>query len=270
MAYENFKPTIWSKYIQHELEKKAILLDHCWRQFEGEVQHAKQVKILGVGRPTIGSYTGASIGAPENINDSSVMMDINNAPYFNVGLDDVDKAQSVPGLMEAILKEGAIGMALAIDSAIAKEALNAGTISGELQIDSADDAIAAIDAGLLKLRENDVQIGDNVVIEIPPFVYKYLKDKYIALDTNNSEMLKKGIVGMYDGCKVRISNNLYTSGTSYYGMIRTDKAIAYAGQVDITEPYRPHDYFKDAVKCLTVFGTKTVRPKELYGLRVKK
>ena len=83
-------------------------------------------------------------------------------------------------------------------------------------------------------------------------------------------MLKKGIVGMYDGCKVSISNNPYTSGTSYYGMIRTDKAIAYAGQVDITEPYRPHDYFKDAVKCLTVFGTKTVRPKELYGLRVKK
>jgi len=270
MAYENFKPTIWSKFIQHELEKKAILLDHCWRQFEGEVQHAKQVKILGVGRPTIGSYTGAPIGPPENIEDSSVMMDINNAPFFNVGLDDVDKAQSVPGLMEAILKEGAIAMALAIDSAIAKEALNAGTISAETQVNSADAAIAAIDAGLLALRENDVQIGDNVVIEIPPFVYKYLKDKYIALDTNNSEMLKKGIVGMYDGCKVRISNNLYKSGNSYYGMIRTDKAIAYAGQVDITEPYRHPDYFKDAVKCLTVFGTKVVRPKELYALRVKK
>ena len=195
MAYENFKPTIWSKFIQHELEKKAILLDHCWRQFEGEVQHAKQVKILGVGRPTIGSYTGASIGPPENIEDSSVMMEINNAPFFNVGLDDVDKAQSVPGLMEAILKEGAIGMALAIDSAIAKEVLNAGTISAETQINSADAAITAIDAGLLALRENDVQIGDNVVIEIPPFVYKYLKDKYIALDTNNSEMLKKALWG---------------------------------------------------------------------------
>ena len=270
MAYENFKPTIWSKFIQHELEKKAILADHCWKQFEGEVRHAKQVKILGVGRPTIGSYTGASIGAPENIADSSVMMDINNAPYFNVGLDDVDKAQSVPGLMEAILKEGAIGMALAIDSAIAKEALNAGTISSETQINSADAAIAAIDAGLLKLRENDVQIGDNVVIEIPPFVYKYLKDKYIAIDTNNSEMLKKGIVGMYDGCKVRISNNLYTSGTSYYGMIRTEKAIAFASQIQNVEAYRPEGLFSDAVKGLHVFGAKVVRPKELYGLRVKK
>ena len=39
-------------------------------------------------------------------------------------------------------------MALAIDSAIAKEALNAGTISQKHKSNSADDAIAAIDAGL--------------------------------------------------------------------------------------------------------------------------
>jgi hypothetical protein len=79
MAYENFKPTIWSKYIQHELEKKAVLLDHCWRQFQGEVQHAKSVKILGVGKPSIGNYTGASIGTPETIADSSVIMPIDQA-----------------------------------------------------------------------------------------------------------------------------------------------------------------------------------------------
>lgn len=270
MAYENFKPTIWSKFIQHELEKKAILVDSCWRQFQGEVQNGKQVKILGVGKPSIGNYTGASIGSPETIADSSVIMPIDQAKYFNFMVDDVDEAQSVPGLMEALMKEATLEMALAIDSYIATLALNAGTVSAETQVNSADTAIAAIDAGLLKLRENDVQIGDNVVIELPPFVYRYLKDKYIALDTNNSEILKKGIVGMYDNCKVRISNNLHTSGTSYYGMIRTEKAIAFASQIQDVEAYRPETLFSDAVKGLNVFGAKVVRPKELYGLRVKK
>ena len=119
MAYENFKPTIWSKFIQHELEKKAVLLDHTWRKFQGEVQHAKNVKILGVGKPSIGNYTGASIGTPETIADSSVVMPIDQAKYFNFMVDDVDEAQSIPGLMEALMQEATLAMALEIDSYIA-------------------------------------------------------------------------------------------------------------------------------------------------------
>ena len=58
MAYTNFKQTFWSKHIQHELEKKAILAGFCNREFDGEVKYGNQVKILGVGRPTVGNYVG--------------------------------------------------------------------------------------------------------------------------------------------------------------------------------------------------------------------
>lgn len=270
MAYENFKPTIWSKFIQHELEKKAILLDSCWRKFEGEVQHAKMVKILGVSKPTIGEYNGTSIGSPEVLADTSVMMLIDRAPFFNFGVDDVDKAQAIPGMMEAYMKEATLAMALEIDSHIAKQALEAGAVSASTQINSADAAKAAIDTALITLRENDVQIGDEVVIELPPFVYNYLKDKYIILDTSNSALLKSGVVGTYDGAKVRISNNLYKSGADWYAMVRTPKAIAFAQQIQKVEAYRPDELFLDAVKGLNVFGAKVVRPKELYAIRVKK
>lgn len=270
MAYENFKPTIWSKYIQHELEKKAILLGSCWNKFEGEVQHGKMVKMLGVGRPTIGEYKGTSIGSPEILADSSVTMLIDRTPFFNFGVDDVDKAQAIPGLMEAYMQESTLAMALEIDSHIAKQALDAGAISASTQINTADAAKTAIDTALITLRENDVQIGDEVVIEIPPFVYNFLKDKYIALDTSNSTLLKTGIVGTYDGAKVRITNNLYKSGTDWYAMVRTPKAIAFAQQIQKVEPYRPDELFTDAIKGLNVFGAKVVRPKELYAIRVKK
>jgi hypothetical protein len=270
MAFENFKQTFWSKHIERELERKTILAEFTNQKHQGEVKFGNQVKILGVGTPTIGSYTGASIGDPEKVEDSSVMMLIDQRPFFNIGVDDVDKMQSVPGYMEAVLDEGAKGLALKVDSYIAGLAVNAGKLSATTQINSAAAAKTAIDAGILALRENDVAIDADVVMELPPFVYQLLKDKYIELDTANSEMMKKGIVGFYDNVRVRVSNNLYNDGTDYYGMIRTKNAIAYAKQGEITEPYRPHDYFEDAVKSMVVFGAKVVRPKELYAIRAHK
>jgi len=270
MAYTNFKQTFWSKHIQHELEKKAILAGFCNREFDGEVKYGNQVKILGVGRPTVGNYVGTSIGTPETVADSSVFLTIDKAKYFNFMVDDVDKAQSVPGLMESLMKEATIAMGLQIDSDIAAVSVNAGTISNSTQINTAALAKTAMDNGILALRESDVPIDEDVVAELPPFVYQLLKDKYIELDTANSEMMKKGIVGYYDNVRVRVSNNLYNDGTDYYCMIRTKKAIAYVNQISETEPYRPDGLFSDAIKGLNVYGIKVVRPKELYVIRAHK
>jgi len=270
MSYANFKQTFWSKHIQHELEKKAILAEFTNRTFQGEAKQGNKVKILGVGTPSIGNYTGASIGDPETVEDSSVMLLIDKAKYFNFMVDDVDKAQSVPGLMEALMTEATKAMALQIDSDIALQAANAGTLSSSTQINTSALAKSSIDTGILALREKDVAIDDEVVMEIPPFVYQLLKDKYIELDTSNSAMIAKGIVGYYDNIKVRVSNNLYNDGTDYYAMLRTKNAIAYVNQIDKVEPYRPQGLFSDAIKGLNVYGSKCVRPKELYCLKCHK
>lgn len=271
MAYNQFKQTFWSKHIQHELEKKAILASFCNKEFQGEAKFGNQVKILGVGKPTIGSYTGASIGDPETIQDSSVMLTIDRAKFFNFMVDDVDKAQSVPGLMEALMEEATLAMALQIDSDIAKEAgTNGGLLTATTQVNSAATAKQEVDKAILWLRENDVQIDSEVVMEIPPFMYQLLKDKYIELDTNNSKELARGIVGYYDNVRVRVSNNLYNDGTDYHALFRTKKAVAYVNQIDKVEPFRPQGLFSDAIKGLNVYGIKVVRPKELYVARVHK
>ena len=54
MAYSNFKPLVWSKHIQRELEKATVLQEDCNTEFEGEARQGSRVKILGVARPTIG------------------------------------------------------------------------------------------------------------------------------------------------------------------------------------------------------------------------
>ncbi|MBR5782680.1 MAG: hypothetical protein IKY33_00470 [Clostridia bacterium] len=270
MAYNNFKPTIWSKHIQRELEKKCRLVEDCWRQFEGEVKHGKEVKILGVGSPTIGNYTGESIGSPEHVITKDVLLEISEAKFFNFAVDDVDRAQSVPGLMEMLMQEASYKMAATRDSYIASLAAQSEYSSESIEIASPEDAKAALDAALLTLRENDVDLEDEVVINIAPFFYQLIRDNLAALKTNNDELIAHGVVGMYDNCKVKMSNNLYTSGNDTYMMVRTKRAIAYAGQIDEVEAYRPPDLFSDAVKGLNVYGAKIIRPKELYVIKAHK
>ena len=135
-----------------------------------------------------------------------------------------------------------------------------------------DSAVAKklIDAAILTLRENDVPTNMEVVVELPWFMYNIFKDNLVELKTNNDKLLEKGIISMYDGCYVRPSNNLHEEDGTYYCMVRTHDAIAFASGIDKVEAYRPHNSFEDAVKGLNTFGAKIVRPKELAVFKVTK
>ena len=270
MSYANFKPIVWSQFIQRELEKKCRLVEDCWKQFEGEARHGKQVKILGVGSPTVGDYTGESIGKPEVIDDNAINLDIDQAKYFNFMVDDVDRAQSVPGLMETLIKEATSKMAQTRDSYVASLAAQSENISQSTQVSTPEAAKAALDAALLALRENDVDLEDEVVIEIAPFFYQLLRDNLAAVKTVHDDLIARGVVGMYDNCRVKLSNNLYSDDTDTYMMVRTKRAIAFVGAIDQVEAYRPETLFSDAMKGLNVYGAKIVRPKELYVIKAHK
>lgn len=268
MAYTNFKPTVWSKFIQTELEKKCRLVEDCWTQFEGEAKQGARVKILGVTAPDVFDYVpGEGIPAPTTIEGTSVQLDIDQAKAFNFMIDDIDRAQSVDGLMETLIKEATARMAKTRDAYVASLAEDAELMSESTSVTTAAEAKAAVDEALLALRENDVDIEDEVTITVSPFFYQLLRDALTELKTNNDELIKKGVVGMYDNCRVKLSNNLYNDGTDDYMMVRTKRAIAFAGAIDETEAYRPESHFADAVKGLNVYGGKIVRPRELYVIR---
>ena len=271
MAFSNFKPTIWSKFIQTELEKKCRLVEDCWTQFEGEAKQGSRVKILGVGAPDIFDYVpGTGIPAPVAVEGTSVHLDIDQAKAFNFMIDDIDKAQATSGLMEILIKEATAKMAKTRDSFVASLAKDASYFSESAQVKTPAQAKAMVDAALLALRENDVDVEDEVTITISPFFYQLFRDALTELKTNNDELIKKGVVGMYDNCKVKLSNNLYNDGTDDYMLVRTNRAIAFAGGIDETEAYRPESFFADAVKGLNVYGGKIVRPKELYVIKAHK
>lgn len=267
MAYGNFKPTIWSKHIQHELPKFTVFEGDCDYQFKGEAGKGKTVKILGVARPTIGDYTGANIGTPETVPDSSVTLLIDQAKFFNFQVDDVDEAQATEGLMPALMTESTRAMAEQRDTFIAALAKEAGTLSASAQITTADAMKKAIDKGFTTLWKNGVSVKDSVTIYLTPWAYNLFKDKLTELSTNNPEYIKKGVIGMYNKAPVKLSNNIYNDGTDDYLVIKTSKAIAFCGGIDEVEAYRPEGLFSDAVKGLNTYGGKVVRPKEMYVIK---
>lgn len=271
MSYANFKPVVWSKHIQHELEKFTVFKEDCDYKFQGEVGHGKRVKILGVGRPTIGDYTGAKIGAPEIVPDTSVYLDINQAKFFNFGVDDVDKAQAQEGLMAALMDESARALAENTDTFLAKEiAMGAGKKSTALTVTTPEEAKKAVDGAFEYLWGNGVKFTDKVTMYLSPWYYLLFQQYLIEAKTDNDNLIAKGIVGTYNSAKVKLTNNLYTDGSGYdHIIIKTSKGYAFADGINGTEAYRPEELFMDAVKGLHTFGGKAVRPKEIYVIKAK-
>ena len=271
MAYVNFKPTVWSVHIQRQLERDCIFWDCCNHEFEGEAKRGEKVKIVSHGRPNIGDYTGADIGAPEPVADNAQFLEITEAKFFNFAVDDVDKAQSIPGLMDSLMAESAAAMAQVRDEYIAKVAATGAThISDVLTITDEESAKAAIDAAFTTLWGNDVPVGDVCSIILPPWFYQDFRGCMQGLSTDNPKLLERGVLGKYTNGNVKLSNSLYNDGTNDYAIVMTKRAVAVAGQINEVEAYRPEGLFADAVKGLDTYGAKVVRPEQLYVIKCKR
>ena len=271
MAVTNFIQSIWSKKIQDDLELKTKLVQNCLRDYEGDCKYAGSVKILGVGEPTIGTYNSSTDITIEEMSDKGQLLSIDQANYFAFYVDDVNQAQSVPGLKEKYQEKAVHGLAVARDTYVAgliKGVTSNVTTATNLTREAVK---TAIDAAIVALRERN--FDEEGVIEITPAVYNLFKNELITLSTNNPEYIKRGIVGMYDGFEVMMSNNMAkdTSGSSTkyaYCDVRGKKAIAFAGQINEVEALRAEKRFKDIIRGLDTFGAKVIDEARIQVVKV--
>ena len=277
MSFNNFKPELWAANILTDLDENLQLDKDCNHNYDGEVKKAAKVKILGLGDATMKPYKGGRIGDPETLQDTSITMDIDKQDYLFLEVGDIDKIQANPNLSKAVRGRAVQSMAEKYESYIAKEALNAGkmseeiTISTEITDQEENEKLIAneIDKGLLYLRNNNVPYNRRTVIELTPDIADLFTNRLIALKTQNDDLIKQGIIGTYKHAYVKMVNNLYQTKNNAYCMIRTCDAIAAGKQIDELEPVRPSDMFADCLKGLLVCGTKMVRPKECYTMKIK-
>ena len=281
MAITNFQQTIWSKSIQKALKTITSLRNHCDFQYEKDSKNAKEVKILNVVRPTIRTYVPGTALTLEAASDASQLLELNQYKYFDFEVEDIDKAQSVPGLMEALTEEAARGLAeegdkyvaSIIETAVESQTAPIGQSGSVISLTKAN-AVASMEDGFAYLYGKNCKVSDEFYLELAPKVFTLYREALTELSTNNPEMLKRGAVGKINNAYVCVENLLPTGKTGtgsvdnvYYNVLRTSKAIAFAEQIDKVEAFRPHDAFQDALKGLYVFGAKIVRPDEIYVIK---
>ena len=265
MAVQNFIQTIWSKKIQDELELKCKLVDNCLRSYEGDCKYARTVKILGVGEPTITAYTGSTPLNYEKMSDKGQELVIDQQYSFSFLVDDIDQAQSVPGLKEEYQRKAVHGLAIKRDSFVAS-LIKSGTNISTAPALTAEGVKTGIDDAIVALRERN--FDEEGVIEITPAVYNLFKNHLITLSTDNPDYIKKGIVGVYDDFKVVMSNNMVKDSSYAYCCVRGKKAIAFAGQINEVEAMRSESYFADLVRGLDTFGGKVIDNDRIQVLKV--
>ena len=272
------KQTIWHKAYERALKTITSLRNHCDFKYERDSKNAKTVRVLNAVRPSVRTYVPGTAITRDAVSSTKVDIDIDQFRYFNIGLDDVIKAQSVPGAMEATAAEGALALAEEGDKYVASlvkagvEATTPTIASVARFTPTKANAIEGVESAFEILYSKNNRVSDTYWLEVAPSYFQYIRPNILELLTNNVEMAKKGVVGKYANAMVTIENLLpkgqaTTANDTVYNILRTEHAIAFIEQIDKVEAYRPEDAFEDALKGLYTFGAKVVRPDEIVVIK---
>ncbi|MBR2353092.1 MAG: P22 coat protein - protein 5 domain protein [Clostridia bacterium] len=272
MAITNFIPTIWNESLLHSLDNHYVGVANCNREFEGEIKNkGSVVKICGVGSINIGDYTkNTDMDSPQALSDTVRELTIDQAKYFNFQIDDIDRAQCSPKLMDSAMKIAASALADVADRYIYSFFENhSQTITTDAL--TPENIFDFIVKAREQLYTNNVFDDTEVVLEISPSVASILYKSKLDLSTSNNELLETGCIGSLAGCKIFVTNGIHTEGiasdeTIHHCFMRTKRAIAFAEQLSEIDAYRPEHRFADAVKGLHLYGAQIVYPTELVVL----
>lgn len=282
MALDNFIPEIWAARLQQNLHKALVYGQPgiVNRDYEGDINDVGDtVRINAIGAVTIGDYTkNTDMNAAETLNDAQTTLLINQAHYFNFQVDDIDKVQQKPKVMDEAMREAAYGLAGKVDAYIA--ALNSEAATANLVGTTAAPKTDAATAGKpyeylvnLKTKLDEANVPDaGRFVVVPPWFHAYLLQdtKFLAATPQGEDRLTNGMVGRVAGFDVFMSNNVpYAAGPIKYKIVAGHPmAWTLAVQINKVEAYRPQLRFADAMKGLLLFGAKVTRPAALAVLTI--
>jgi hypothetical protein len=272
MAITRFRPEIWSAALLVALRKALVYAGPgiVNRDYEGDIQDAGDtVRITSISDPTIGTYVpNVTQIVPEELTDAQRTLVVDQAKYFAFKVDDVDKRQAKGNVMPEAMRRAAYKLADTVDQYVAAlytsvvSANNLGTVSVPTGTPTAFYDSILVPLGV-KLDEANVPTEGRYVV-IPPWLHGRAQrdDRFVRVDASGSgETLRNGIVGRAAGFDILKSNNTPTpSGGQNIVQAGVSLAISFAEQINKTEAYRPEAGFGDAVKGLTLYGAKLVRP----------
>lgn len=243
--------TIWHQGYEKALKTITSLRNHSDFKYEKDTHNARKVIILNADKPLVRKYVPGQAIKRDPASSTKQEFEMDQMYYFNVGIDHVDKTQTVDGALEAICQEGAEALTEQGDIYVAK-LVNDGVTAGKVEVVDAtsatkSNAIEKLEEGLVKLYKNNVTQNTELYSENDPTYFSKIRQNLTELYTNNVEMAKKGIIGKYGNALITIENLLpkleptYTvttdtdivEGKTYY--TRSGEASAYV-YTEVTSP----------------------------------
>jgi len=282
MAINSFIPTIWSARLLQNLDATLVYAQPAIvnRDYEGDIREmGDTVRINTLGPVTIGAYTkNANMAAVQELTDATQLLTISQADYFNFQIDDIDRRQQQPKVMDEAMRRAAWGLADttdrwlagqmwgAVPAASTQGAEGAGVAIGYGGGAEVEPYIALINAGT-DLDEHNVPRAGRWAI-VPPWFHGYLlmDQRFVGSGSEAADARGiNGFVGRMAGFDVYVSNNVpFVAGPAEYKvLLGTSYATAYAEQISSVEAYRPELRFADAVKGLHLYGARVVYPDAL-------
>lgn len=275
MAFTNFIPKVWSARLLEHLDKAHVYGALVNRDYEGEIKrYGDTVHINQIGAVTIKNYTkNTDIDAPEALSNTDLSLVIDQAKYFNFQIDDIDKAQIRPELMNAATQRAAYALADTSDQYIAglMAAGALGTVGSDASpiTVTAQNAYEQLVALKVKLDEQNVPTAGRWVV-VPAWYHGLLllDSRFVANGTDKGvAMLQNGLVGYAAGFEIHMSNNVpNTSNAKYKVIAGTNFGCSFAEQIVELKAYTPEKRFADALKGLNVYGAKVVEGNALACL----
>lgn len=278
MAVTNFIPDLWSAKLLVALRKAAVAGNLVNRDYEGEIKReGDSVKITSINDVTIGNYTAHNDITWEDIDDATRSLIIDQAKYFAVELDDIEKAQEKKGGKSALdqavdnaayqLRDVADAFLLAaMATGVQGTANDLGTVA--IHTTARNLYNGFVDLSVV-LDEANVPEEDRFAVLKPSLYGRVLKlDEFVAPgDIQGAEVRGKGFVGEIAGLSLYKSNNMptVTDATATGGAVIAGSRMAttFAEQILKVKAVDRENRFAEGVKGLHVYGAKVVRPTAL-------
>ena len=274
MSVNNFIPEMWGTLINKELEKQLVFKACTNSNYQGDIANqGDRVKINELGPISIGNYTKNSTSISyQELDDASQLLEISQAKYFAFKIDDVDKAQTSPKLLQPAINSAVYAIRDTVDQYLATMHTDAGITANlgdsttPIEINSSNVAEYIIKIGRL-LDDNNVPRDGQRFIVIPPFMLEDLVLADVVKSTDNVQTLANGLVTQYAGFNIRVSNNVVNTASKKYKVLAGHPiACTFASQAGKIESGRLEDSFHDYVRGLYLYGMKIIRPDALACL----
>lgn len=272
MSYQTFKPEVWAELTNRNLNKQLVFGALANRNYEGKIENmGSSVRVPSIGSVTVGDYTGADITFQEDTGAYQTI-NINKAKYFALKMDDVDKAQAIPGVIEALTDQAIYEMADVVDTELAKlYAKCKSKVAGIIGTDKVSDKIIDL---AVKMDEDNVPTANRWLVISPEIYGQLIKEvPTISKGENTLGINQSYFIGSWGGFTIYKSNNVQRTSKKYHCMAGVSAGLTLAMQINKMEAGRFEKSFGEYVKGLQLFGcdvmeTETGKTKLLCELEI--